>query len=270
MRSSFFLLALTALQHLAWTVQASSLVVHERRALPHLSKFRLHKRASGDQIVPLRIYLKQNNLDQLDKFLYEVSDPSSRSYGKHWSPEEVKSTFMPSAEAHESVMQWLQEELDSPRISAAPSGSHLTVSLPIAEAERLLGAKYYVFQHIDGTEHVGKDLVALVTLPTNQFMVQPARSIRFLLTCKSTSILSPQVSHWCPGPAYPSALQTHSRPRSQTSSLDRLNSCLCEAMLPSLLLEISQVATRLSLPTVYELCTTSTMKPNILARTRLR
>lgn len=156
MRTSFFAIVLCVLQ-----LAVASKVVHERRTVSPTSKFTLERRAPADRTITLRVYLKQNNLHRLDDFLYEVSDPASKSYGKHWSPEEVKSTFMPSAEAHESVVTWLHSEIDDPRIVMAPSGSHLTVPLSVAEAERLLDTKYNIFTHADGSQHVACDHYSL-------------------------------------------------------------------------------------------------------------
>ena len=149
----------TSLLALLLAFQALALpttVVHEKRSILPSSKFTLHKRAPEDRIIPLRIYLKQSNIHRLEEQLYDVSDPYSKNYGKHWSPEDIKSFFLPSVETHDAVRQWLSSELEETQVIEAPSGSHFTVHLPVSEAERLLDTQYNIFKYIDGTEHVGE------------------------------------------------------------------------------------------------------------------
>ena len=45
--------------------------------------------APADQVIPLRIALKQTNIAGLEAKLYDVSTPGSANYGNHLSKEEV-------------------------------------------------------------------------------------------------------------------------------------------------------------------------------------
>ena len=45
--------------------------------------------APADQVIPLRISLKQANIAGLEAKLYDVSTPGSANYGNHLSKEEV-------------------------------------------------------------------------------------------------------------------------------------------------------------------------------------
>jgi hypothetical protein len=56
--------------------------VHEKRdALP--VAWNKHSRAARDAVLPVRIGLKQRNLEHSDRFLEDVSDPDSPNFGKN-------------------------------------------------------------------------------------------------------------------------------------------------------------------------------------------
>lgn len=59
-----------------------SLVLHEKRSgLPqHWQK---RSRAYSDFILPVRIGLRQQNLEHAERYLLDVSDPSSANFGVH-------------------------------------------------------------------------------------------------------------------------------------------------------------------------------------------
>lgn len=73
-------------------------VLHERRSanLPEWVK-----RHSAEDLnlanssIPISIALAQRNLEEGEKWLLEVSNPNSDSYGKHWSPKDVAAAFAP-------------------------------------------------------------------------------------------------------------------------------------------------------------------------------
>ena len=72
-------------------------------ALPASTPYELHERRTGlsswsevadrkpdgRAVLPVRIGLKQNNLDRGYGFLMDVSDPSSPNFGNHWTAEQV-------------------------------------------------------------------------------------------------------------------------------------------------------------------------------------
>jgi len=74
---------------------ATNHVIHERRhqAIDHQwdKREQLHQ----DEVLPIRIGLKQSNLEHADHWLMEVSDPNSSKFGKHWTAEEVLHAFKP-------------------------------------------------------------------------------------------------------------------------------------------------------------------------------
>ena len=139
-------------------------VVHEKRAfndeLDARGEASLHRRLESHVTIPLRIALKQGNLDALPGHLLSVSDPSSSSYGQHWTQERIIEAFAPSTEAHETVRSWLVDVggFEKSRISVSKNGGWVEVvgGTTVAEAEELLRAEYHIFATEDGEDVVGE------------------------------------------------------------------------------------------------------------------
>jgi tripeptidyl-peptidase-1 len=56
-------------------------VLHEKRdGEPHLWEKR--ERAIPSQVLPIRIGLRQRNLEHAERYIYDVSDPTSPNFGK--------------------------------------------------------------------------------------------------------------------------------------------------------------------------------------------
>lgn len=68
--------------------------VHEKRAGPPrgwTKRNALDRRA----VLPMRIGLKQSNLEKTWEWLSDVSHPESENYGRHWSAKQVAEAFAP-------------------------------------------------------------------------------------------------------------------------------------------------------------------------------
>ncbi|KAK4999630.1 hypothetical protein LTR66_001366 [Elasticomyces elasticus] len=113
-------------------------------------KWKQHRRADPDHILRMRIGLKQNNFDELERHLYEISDPSHDRYGQHLSEHEVNALVAPHADALAAVHEWLVESgirLDQVEYSTAKDW--LIIPLPISQVESLLSTNYHVYKHED-------------------------------------------------------------------------------------------------------------------------
>lgn len=95
MRSpSFIIVASMAVLGSASPVTRSGHVVHEKRSAPP-SGWQARDRVEGHIKMPLKIGLKQRNLDMGAHYLDEVSRPGSTKYGQHWSPKDIVDMFSP-------------------------------------------------------------------------------------------------------------------------------------------------------------------------------
>lgn len=88
------ILASCAASAAAYALTGASHSLHERRSeIPDgwTRRDALDRRA----VLPMRIGLKQRNLDMVSEWLSEVSHPQSKKYGQHWSAKEVAEAFAP-------------------------------------------------------------------------------------------------------------------------------------------------------------------------------
>lgn len=108
--------------------------------------------ASGDLLLSLRFALTQNNMDDLERKLYDISNPSSDGYGKHLTQNELASYVRPKAQTSLLVADWLSShELTGVPVSF--SGDILEVTLSVRQANKLLNADFHVFsEHSNGKQ----------------------------------------------------------------------------------------------------------------------
>jgi tripeptidyl-peptidase-1 len=140
-------------------VPRAGYVVHEMRVEdPSWTRTR---RLEGDITLPLRIGLKQRNLDLLPDYLMSVSDPSSPSYGQHWTLKKVVETFTPEPEARDRVHAWLVGSgFEETRVKRSVNQAWIEVrDATASEVEQLLDARYHVYKR-ESEEHVGEYILA--------------------------------------------------------------------------------------------------------------
>jgi tripeptidyl-peptidase-1 len=98
--------------------------------------------------VKLTFALRQRNLDHLEQLLLNVSNPRHALWGKHLSFEEVNDLVAPHPDSVSAVEGWLQRSGISPRsIDATPNKDFIHASLPLKQAEAILGINFTLLQH---------------------------------------------------------------------------------------------------------------------------
>ena len=134
--------------------------------------------AHPDHIIRLNIGLTQGRFDELERHLYEVSDPSNTRYGKHLSIEEVNKLITPKEEALEAVHEWLEHAgVKIEELEYSPAKDWIKLSLPVKDVERLLDTEYHHFTHEDGTKLVRAQSWSLpIHLHEHIATVQPTNS----------------------------------------------------------------------------------------------
>jgi len=135
-------------------------ILHEKRL--DYPDWKVSHRLEGHVNIPLRIGLKQQNLDSIPDYLMAVADPDSPTYGQHWSQEKVVEMFAPSSQANEAVHTWLMDAgFDPARLRLSRNKAWIDVRGATAmEVEGLLNTEYHVYKHDSGAEHVGGSLYA--------------------------------------------------------------------------------------------------------------
>ena len=130
-------------------------VVHEKRAFDPVEDWVRTRKLEADKVLPMRFGLTQQNLHRIEEMLMSVSHPSSPSYGKHFTPEEVVDTFAPSPETIATVVKWLHDAgLHKDRHRLSVSKGWIEVNATVAEVEDLLDTEYHVYTHSSGAEQI--------------------------------------------------------------------------------------------------------------------
>ncbi|KAJ7107249.1 subtilisin-like protein [Mycena crocata] len=158
-----------------------SLVVHERRdAVP--AGFVQSGAAPAAETLNLRINLVQNDLAGLENALNAAAIPSSPSYGKWLSKEEVQEFARPSPETTAAVTQWLSENgVEFSPSSAA--GDWISISVPAAKANDLLKADFSVFKHTASGQE---------SIRTLEYSIPASLQAHIKLVTPTTSFTSPR------------------------------------------------------------------------------
>ncbi|SLM34708.1 tripeptidyl peptidase protein [Lasallia pustulata] len=96
--------------------------------------------APADHRINLQIGLKQSQFDELERHLYEVSDPSHHRYGQHLTSAEVDELVKPSDDALELVHDWfLDNGIDRHRLEYNSAKNWIKGNL---DAETLIAIDY--------------------------------------------------------------------------------------------------------------------------------
>ncbi|KZP30472.1 subtilisin-like protein [Athelia psychrophila] len=128
-------------------------VKHSWAAVP--SGWELQGPAPEEHRINLRVGLKQDKLEELIASLYEVSEPEHPKYGKHLSVEEVNALVAPHPSTLDLVDSWLTHHgVDTASADRTFSKDWVSMSVSVAQAEAMLGAKYGVYRHITTEEYV--------------------------------------------------------------------------------------------------------------------
>ncbi|KAF8841683.1 hypothetical protein BDN67DRAFT_900913 [Paxillus ammoniavirescens] len=128
--------------------------VHEKRSVVP-SGWTLTRRHDATSTIPLRFALKQRNLNDIGKYLHEISHPDSPDYGNHWTAGEIARKFAPSDETIATVRNWLiSSGISDERIAVGRTKGWIQVDATVDEAERLMGTEYNVYTHLTGKEHI--------------------------------------------------------------------------------------------------------------------
>ncbi|KAK0625070.1 Pro-kumamolisin, activation domain-containing protein [Bombardia bombarda] len=123
-------------------------VIHERYEEAHVQGWVQRNRADPRARLPMRVGLRQSNLDLGHDLLMNISDPDSSSYGKHLTADEVTNLFAPPEEAVDAVQEWLVSSgIDKNRLSRSINKQWIQFDAAVEEAERLLFTDYYMFEH---------------------------------------------------------------------------------------------------------------------------
>jgi len=123
-------------------------VTHAKRATPIPASYVEQGPANGGQSVTLRIGVKPGDVEGLEAALMKASTPGGEGYGEHLTKEQVESFVKPSAESNEAIASWFKANGINPSDTlASPSGDRFTITLPVSQANKLLGTTFTQYTH---------------------------------------------------------------------------------------------------------------------------
>ncbi|KAL2177315.1 peptidase S8/S53 domain-containing protein [Thermothelomyces heterothallicus CBS 202.75] len=124
--------------------------LHERHEAGNIEGWVKRGLADAESTVPVRIGLKQSNVDAAHDLLMDISDPRSPNYGKHLSRSEVEDLFAPRERSVAQVKRWLASAgVDEGRISQSANKQWIQFDAPVYELEKLLLTRYHMFENLE-------------------------------------------------------------------------------------------------------------------------
>ncbi|KAK0130194.1 hypothetical protein ONS96_000717 [Cadophora gregata f. sp. sojae] len=154
--------------------------------------------APADHLIQLQIGLRQSQFSELEKQLYQVSDPRHERYGQHLSEQQVNQLIKPTSETTDQVLFWLRENDIGEDIEYSRAKDWIKVTLSVESVERLLDTEYSIFKHKDGTHLVRTPEWSLPShlhqhiqtiQPTNSFFrMRPERSTLKIAPSDTTDV----------------------------------------------------------------------------------
>lgn len=98
-----------------------------------------HSQPAPNHKIVLKIALPQPNFSELERHLYEVSDPDHERYGQHLSKEEVEELVAPHPESLNTVNEWLSSfGFKDEDLVRSPARDWVTLKVPVSVAEKML------------------------------------------------------------------------------------------------------------------------------------
>jgi len=102
-------------------------------------------KVNPDTLVTFTIALKQRNVDQLRRVLFEVSDPRHQLYGKHWNKDRILDLVAPIEAHRQPVRSWIEQVAGSAKLTIDDRRDAFRVTTTVAVAERLFDTKLHFF-----------------------------------------------------------------------------------------------------------------------------
>ncbi|KXX79833.1 Tripeptidyl-peptidase sed1 [Madurella mycetomatis] len=144
------LISITGLCSFGIEPTSSSHVLHERHEHSHLEGWVKREVVDPQSTLPMRIGLRQSNVDAGHDLLMDISNPRSPNYGKYLSRDQVIDFFAPENRSVDVVKRWLiSAGIRETRLSQSENKQWIQFDSPAREAEELLRTKYHVFEHIE-------------------------------------------------------------------------------------------------------------------------
>ena len=110
----------------------------------------------------MRIGLTQSHLEDGYDHVMAVSDPTSPSYGKHLSVEQVNQLFGPSEATVDAVRHWLSQETGlTPSEIPSSANGWIALDMPVRQVEAIFRTQLYEHEDRMGDTRIGCDAYSI-------------------------------------------------------------------------------------------------------------
>lgn len=113
-------------------------------AVPH-GWTKYHERFEKSKLMDLRIGLVQQNVEEAQSMLHEISNPRHGKYGKYLTKAEIRELLAPSAESVAKVMDWLTVHHKIAKHNIVQVGDFISCKVSVATAEKMLDTEYNMY-----------------------------------------------------------------------------------------------------------------------------
>ena len=121
-----------------------------------LSRHDLEKisRMHHDHIHDVIFVIRPKNMDELTRVLHDISYPSSKNYGQHWTRDEVFN-LTSNPEACDAIVTYLHSHGVS-AVSESLNGEYITATAPIIVWEEIFNTEFFTFHQTHRNGRVEK------------------------------------------------------------------------------------------------------------------
>ncbi|KAJ7689610.1 family S53 protease [Mycena rosella] len=183
------------------------MILHERVARVSPEFFDLGP-PEGSTVLNLRINLVSSDLTSLEEILKHISAPSSPTYGRWLSREQVEAYVRPSAATRTLVNAWLAQHDITNAQNISSAGDWISFPITISAANRMLGANFSTYAHKpSGTRYIRTLAYSIPAALRNAHirLIHPTTSYAYvLLPCPAFDVVTPA----CLGTLYNMPLTT--------------------------------------------------------------
>jgi subtilase family serine protease len=102
---------------------------------------------STPHTITLVLHNNPSAVDRLSDLVAQVSTPSSSSYGKYWSLQQIADTFAPPSTTVDEIVAWARDALSPADVSVTLSRDFVTIRTTVGAIERALSCTMHSFQH---------------------------------------------------------------------------------------------------------------------------
>ncbi|KAF9308616.1 vesicle formation at the endoplasmic reticulum, partial [Podila horticola] len=103
-----------------------------------------------DALLHLKIGLRQQNVDDFQQKVLDISTPDHPSYGMHMGQAEIDDMLRPADDSSQLVLEWLR----SHGIQGALDNHWVKAIVTVTQANKLLRTQYNTYRNVVNGDHV--------------------------------------------------------------------------------------------------------------------